>query len=47
MRIGVISDLHYDLNENYGETDFYYTLHEIVTEQQIDLLVIGGDISNN
>lgn len=47
MRIGVISDLHYDLNENYGETDFYYTLHEIVTEQQIDLLVIGGDISNS
>ncbi len=49
MRIGVISDLHIDRNSN--EIDniprFGEMLANELSEQQIDLLLIAGDVSDN
>lgn len=44
MRIGVISDIHVDINRDY---DIYGALTEAVRGQGADLLVIAGDISEN
>lgn len=49
MKIGMISDLHIDINEkalNEGETvDFL--LAQFIEEKQIEILLIAGDISNH
>lgn len=49
MKIGMISDLHIDINEkalNVGETvDLLLT--QLIKEKQIETLLIAGDISNN
>lgn len=44
MRIGVISDIHVDINRGY---DIYGALTEAVREQQAEGLIIAGDISEN
>ena len=47
MRIGVISDLHVDLNEQAGEPSVEQALLEVVDESRLDALIIAGDISND
>ncbi|MDC7126578.1 MAG: metallophosphoesterase [Spirochaetales bacterium] len=44
MRIGAISDIHIDINENYPLQDI---LSETINRNKLDLLLIAGDISNN
>lgn len=49
MKIGVISDLHIDnnCNEQVSISDFEKIVANEIREQQIDLLLIAGDVSNN
>ena len=42
MRIGVISDIHVDINREY---DIYGALTEAVRGQQAERLIIAGDIN--
>lgn len=44
MRTAVISDIHVDINKEY---DVVEALKEYVKEQEVELLLIAGDISNN
>ena len=47
MRIGVISDLHVDLNELAGEPPVEEALLEVAAESELDGLIVAGDISND
>jgi len=47
MKIGVISDLHVDLNELAGEPPIEEALLEVAAERGLDGLIIAGDISND
>ncbi|MFC0211960.1 metallophosphoesterase [Paenibacillus chartarius] len=47
MRIGVISDLHVDVNELKGEPPIEEALIEVTAETGLDILVIAGDISSD
>lgn len=47
MRIGVISDLHVDLNEHPGEPLVEEALLDQAVWQKLDGLIIAGDISND
>ncbi|WP_217588154.1 metallophosphoesterase [Lentibacillus saliphilus] len=49
MRIGVVSDLHIDANLHMvpDQTRFIEGLNSIVTEKQIDVLLIAGDVSDD
>ncbi|MFC4599841.1 metallophosphoesterase [Cohnella hongkongensis] len=46
MNIGVISDLHVDLNELEGDLPIEEALAEAVGERELDGLIVAGDISN-
>ncbi|SFK52721.1 Calcineurin-like phosphoesterase superfamily domain-containing protein [Marinilactibacillus piezotolerans] len=49
MKIGMVSDLHIDINEkalNEGET-VDLLLAQFIEDKQIEILLIAGDISNN
>lgn len=46
MRIGAIADLHVDRHESLPPKDYLMNLIEVVEAQQLDLLIIAGDISN-
>lgn len=43
-KIGMISDLHIDINEDY---DIYGILKDVLLESMIDVLLIAGDICEN
>lgn len=47
MRIGVISDLHFDLNKSYEMQNYLDVLVDLVTQKEIERLVIAGDLSND
>lgn len=47
MRMGFIADLHVDLNTQATRNEYTYELLILLESQQIELLVIGGDISNH
>lgn len=47
MRIGVISDLHVDLNEASGQPLIEEVLLEVVAASELQHLIIAGDISND
>lgn len=47
MRVSFISDLHVDLNRRASINAYRYELSLLLEEEESDLLVIGGDISNN
>lgn len=49
MKLGVISDLHIDRNQNEYDTvaDFEHMLANEVMTNHLDLLLIAGDISND
>lgn len=46
MKIGMISDLHLDLNEFEGDSP-ESALKQITKEKSLDLLIVAGDISND
>lgn len=47
MKVGIISDLHVDLNEVANEPPLEHVLMQQVIESQLDVLIIAGDISND
>lgn len=47
MKIGFISDLHIDYLKSYLPEDMMRTLATVSSEQELDYLIIGGDISNH
>lgn len=47
MRIGTLSDLHIDRNDEYSGLNAERTLADLVKEREIDYLLIAGDISNH
>src|SRR5699024_10880000 len=47
MRVGFISDLHVDRNVEVPSIKYLDTLLKISKEQNLKMLVIGGDISNH
>lgn len=47
MRVGFISDLHVDRNFEVSITQYLKILLQTMTEQKLEMLVIGGDISNH
>src|SRR5690625_1074017 len=47
MKVGFISDLHIDRNLELSPNDYLKTLNQTIAEQALNLLVIGGDISNH
>lgn len=44
MKIGMISDIHVDINSNYNVKD---AICKVIEEEEIECLVIAGDISNS
>lgn len=46
MKIGFISDLHVDRNVEKSSQDYLNMLKRIILENKLEMLVIGGDISN-
>lgn len=44
MRLGLISDIHVDINGDYGIVDL---IIRVAKEKSLDLLLIAGDISND
>src|SRR5699024_4087040 len=46
MRMGFISDLHVD-NFTYEVQDYIEVLSEIISKNELEMLVIGGDITNS
>ncbi len=47
MRVGFISDLHVDRNFEQPAEEYLRVLLQVMQEKAVDLLVIGGDISNH
>jgi putative phosphoesterase len=47
MKVGFISDLHIDRNFEIPAEFYLKTLLDVVAEQHLQVLVIGGDISNH
>ncbi|MCC5896247.1 MAG: metallophosphoesterase [Alkalibacterium sp.] len=47
MKIGTLSDLHIDRNDEFSGLDLERTLAEMVIEKGIECLLIAGDISNH
>lgn len=47
MRVSFIADLHIDLNPQVSTNKYSYELLKLIEEEKIDLLVIGGDLSNH
>lgn len=47
MNIGVISDLHIDRHKSLKPKDYEYELIKAIQRNQVELLLIAGDISNN
>ena len=44
MKIGIISDIHVDINQDY---DVLKTLDRVAKEEHCELVLIAGDIHNN
>lgn len=47
MQLGLIADLHIDLNAHYSSTDYLHVLSHYIQQEKLDLFVIAGDISNH
>lgn len=47
MKVGFIADLHVDLNLRASTNKYQYELLKLIESEKVDLLVIGGDISNH
>lgn len=47
MRVGFIADLHVDVNQQVPISEYQYELLKLLESERIDLLVIGGDLSNH
>lgn len=47
MKIGFISDLHVDRNFEAPTIEYLKALLQIINNQKLEMLVIGGDISNH
>lgn len=47
MRVSFISDLHVDLNPKASINAYHYELLMLMEEEETELLVIGGDITNH
>ncbi len=47
MRVGFISDLHIDRNFERPPADYLKRLKQMVSKKDLDMLIIGGDISNH
>lgn len=47
MKIGFISDLHYDLNAKNPPNQYIDILCEIIKENQLEILILCGDISEH
>ncbi len=47
MKIGFISDLHIDRNYERPPQDYLSILRTVAAERKLEMLVIGGDISNH
>ena len=47
MKVGFISDLHIDRNFERPPQEYLKLLKQVILEKRIDMLVIGGDISNH
>jgi len=49
MKIGVLSDLHIDTNQKKltGEETFSEIVSKQISQQQVDLMLIAGDISSD
>lgn len=47
MKIGFISDLHIDRNFEKSPVEYLKMLQFIASQKKLDMLVIGGDISNH
>jgi len=47
MKLGIISDLHVDLNEAHGEPLVEEALLELAVQEKLGALIIAGDISND
>ncbi len=47
LKIGFISDLHIDRNRETSAYDYLNASKRIISEKELDMLVIGGDISNH
>lgn len=47
VRVGFVADLHVDLNRQIPIKTYSYELLKMIEEEEIDLLVIGGDLSNH
>lgn len=47
IKVGFISDLHIDRNVERPPEDYLFMLRSIIREKNLELLVIGGDISNH
>lgn len=47
MKIGFISDLHIDRNKDISPKEYLKVMKETVIANHIEMLIIGGDISNH
>ena len=47
MKVSFIADLHVDLNPKNTVVDYVTELYRLLKKEKTDLLVIGGDISND
>lgn len=47
MKLAVIADIHYDLQESYSRQEIVDEFIKQVQAYQVDILVIAGDISNH
>lgn len=47
MKLGFISDLHIDRNHEVPAAEYLNMVRQVILEQKLEMLVIGGDISNN
>ncbi len=47
MKLGFISDLHYDVNKDYSKTDFFDAFKTYTDENLVEAWFIAGDIANS
>jgi len=47
MKVGFISDIHADRHMELTVDDYLHTLIQTIAEEKLEMLVIGGDISNH
>lgn len=47
MKLGIISDLHIDVNQKRKREGIVHSLIEVTKEKRVEALCIAGDVSNN